>query len=245
MKRAFAILASTSLVVVVGCSDYELRLQETLAEMKYQKKVAAKLGDAPTKGPLQTNQIYVRPPKGLQGPTQAFSLTVSEPGKFDIENSFIDQEKQSSLHVVARVKKPKGPPDAKKGAAPAAEVTPRGKFVSDVIDLVKAAYNVELPPSGLKDEIKSHARRTYNYKAARMDLGNKEAQLYIYGADENNVHQVALIFEYPKTEAENLSEKIALCLENLAVGERAANLFSGAGDVEGGEEAGGTGAPPI
>jgi hypothetical protein len=243
MRRAFAILAGACLVLGIGCGDYEVRLQKTYEEMKYQKRLKDNLADAPTKGLLQQDAIYVRPPKGLQGPTQTFNLTVVDPGKYDIENSFIDQEKKASLHLLVRIKKPKAAPDAKK-AAPAAEITPRGKFIDDVIELVKAAYGVELTTADLKPETKIHALRENTFKAVKRDVGDKEVQVYIHG-DENATHQVALIFEYPKTEINNLSPKIGLCLESLAVGERARSAFTGSGDVEGGEEGGGGEAPPI
>ncbi|MFI5461096.1 MAG: hypothetical protein ACHRXM_37285 [Isosphaerales bacterium] len=244
MRRAVAILVGACLVLGIGCGDYEVRLQKTYEEMKYQKRLKDNLADAPTKGLLQQDAIYVRPPKGLVGPTQTFSLTVVDPGKYDIENSFIDQEKKASLHLLVRIKKPKAAPDAKK-AAPAAEITPRGKFIDDVVELVKAAYPVEqLTTAMLKPETKTHLNRENAYKAVKLDLADKEVQVYVYG-DENSTHQVALIFEYPKTEVNNLSPKIGLCLESLAVGERARSAFSGGGDVEGGEEVGGGEPPPI
>jgi len=176
MRRAFAILAGACLVLGLGCSDYELRLQETYKEMKYQKRLKDNLADAPTKGLLQQDAIYVRPPKGLQGPTQTFNLTVVDPGKYDIENSFIDQEKKASLHLLVRIKKPKAAPDAKK-AAPVAEITPRGKFIDDVVELVKAAFPVELTTADLKPETKTHAKRENAYKAVKRDLGDKEVQV--------------------------------------------------------------------
>ena len=101
----------------VGCRDYDVRLGETLEEMKYQQRLEKNLGEGPDQGNcFRQELIYVRPPKGFTGPTKTFSLAVVEPGKFDLENSFIDEAKQASLHVLARHKKPKAPP--KKGAAP-------------------------------------------------------------------------------------------------------------------------------
>jgi hypothetical protein len=113
-----------------------------------------------------------------------------------------------------------------------------------VVELVKAAYNVELTTAQLKSESKSHDRRENSYRAAKLDLGEKEVEVYIYG-EENSVHQVALIFEYPKSEVNNLSPKIGLSLESLAVGERARSAFSGGGEVEVGEEVGAGEPPPI
>ena len=102
---------------LVGCRDYDVRLDKTLEEMKYQQTAQRQSGEGPNQGKLQQELIYVRPPKGFTGPTKTFSLAAVEPGKFDLENSFIDEAKQASLHVLARHKKPKAPP--KKGPAPA------------------------------------------------------------------------------------------------------------------------------
>ena len=118
--------------------------------MKYQQRLEKNLEKAPTKGLLQQELIYVRPPKGLTGPTQTFTLTVVEPGKFDLENSFIDQAKQASLHVLARHKKPKAPAQER---APPSETAPRGDFTAEVIELVKAAYAVDdLTPAKFKPD---------------------------------------------------------------------------------------------
>ena len=34
MKRVLAVLASASFVLAIGCSDYDIRLEKTLEEMK-------------------------------------------------------------------------------------------------------------------------------------------------------------------------------------------------------------------
>jgi len=233
MKRAFAVLASLCLLLVLGCHDYDLRLEETLDEMKYQKQLNESLSDAPTKGALQQELIYVRPPKDLTGPTKTFSLTVVEPGKFDLENSFIDQAKQASLHILARHKKPKAAPP-KKGAG-SAEPPPRGDFTAEVIELAKVAYGADLEPSRFKPETKKHKGRENTYKFAKLDLATKEVQIYLYG-EKNGPYNVALIFEYPKDQVNNLSPKIGRCLEAFAVGDAARRAFAGGSDSDGGEE---------
>jgi len=234
MRRACVILASACLLLIVGCRDYDFRLGKTLEEMKYQQRLEKNLEKAPLKGSLQAELIYVRPPKGLSGPTKAFTLTVVEPGKFDLENSFIDEAKSASLHVLARHKKPKAPP--KKGTTPAAAAT-RGDFTNEVIELVKAAYAVEdLTPAKFKPVIKKHEGRENSYKEVKLDLNTKEVLIYLYG-DKNGPYNIALIFEYPKTEVNNLSPKIGLSLEAFAVGEAAGKAFAGGGDEGGGEEA--------
>jgi hypothetical protein len=233
MRRACLILASACLLLIVGCRDYDLRLGKTLDEMKYQQRLEKNLEKAPLKGTLQAESIYVRPPKGLAGPTKAFTLTVVEPGKFDLENSFIDEAKKASLHVLARHKKPKAPP--KKGAAPA-PVAARGDFTNEVIELVKAAYGVEdLTPAKFKPAIKKHEGRENNYKEVKLDLNAKEVVIYLYG-DKNGPYNIAMIFEYPKTEVNNLSPKIGLSLEAFAVGDAANRAFTGGGEEGGAED---------
>jgi hypothetical protein len=238
MRRVCVNLASACLLLIVGCRDYDVRMEKTLEEMKYQQRLEKNLEKAPLKGALQTELIYVRPPKGLTGPTKTFSLVAVEPGKFDLENSFIDQAKQASLHVLARHKKPKAPP--KKGVKPT-EVAPRGDFTAEVIDLVKAAYGADdLTPSKFKAMSKRHEGRENAYKEAKLDLATKEVLIYLYG-DKNSPYNVALIYEYPKSEVNNLSPKIGLSLEAFAVGEAAQRAFAGGTEIEGGEEGGDTG----
>lgn len=241
MKRAFGIVAGLCLVLVIGCSAYDSRLATTLEELRYRKRLNDNLTEAPTKAKLQELLIYVRPPKALKGPTKTFTMTVVEPGKFDIENSFIDQEKQESMHLLARVVRPK--PTAKKGAAQP-EPTPRGKFVDDVLDLVKSVYGADVEPGQLKAETHQHGNRPNTFKAHTVNLTAKKVQIYFYG-DEKATYQVALIFEYPEASHSSLNPKIPLCLESFAVGEAARRAFAGAGEEYGGEGGeGGAGAPP-
>jgi hypothetical protein len=240
MNRALAILASFCLILVIGCSAYDSRLQLTLEEMRYRKRLDDNLVEAPTKGKLQELAIFVRPPKALKGPTQTFGMTVVEPGKFDLENSFIDQDKQESMHLLARVVRPKAP-TAKKGAVQQ-EPTPRGKFVDDVLELVKTVYGVDVEPGQLKAESKSHGNRSNTYKGAIVNLSAKRVQLYFYG-DEKSAYQVALIFEYPETSHNSINPRIGLSLESFGVGEAARRAFEGAGDEMGVEEGGGQQVP--
>jgi hypothetical protein len=247
MKRVLAVSVGVSFVLAIGCSDYDIRLEKTLEEKKYEKRLNTNLEAAPTKGKLQGDEIFVRPPLGLQI-AQAFVLTAAETQKFDIENSFIDQKKGTSLHVVARTKKPKGPPSTKKGAAAAEQPAVRGKFIDDVVELVKAAYNVELAPAGLKSESKKHGNRANDYKAVKLDLTTKVVEVYVF-TEPNGIHDVAMIFEYPTAEKTYMEPKIGLCLESFAVGDRARRFFDGATatDVDGGggEMASPGAAPPI
>ena len=115
MKRVIAVLASASFVLAIGCSDYDIRLEKTLEERRYEKRLNDNLEAAPTKGTLQGDDIFVRPPKGLAGPNETFGLTVVEPGKFDIENSFIDEKNGTSLHVRGSNQEAQGPAQRQEG----------------------------------------------------------------------------------------------------------------------------------
>jgi hypothetical protein len=244
MRRGGVILLSACLYLVLGCRDYDYRLGQTLDEMKYQQKLEKNLEQPSTKGSLEKELIYLRTPKGLS-PTKTFTLVAVEQGKFDLENSFLDEAKTAGLHVLARHKKPKAPP--KKGAATPPPAAPQGEFTAEVIELLKTAYGVEdLTPSKFKATSKRHAGRENQYKEAKLNLNTKEVLVYLYG-EKNGPYNVALIFEYPKAEASTASSKINLSLESFAVGEIARRAFSGGGTEEGGQEGaeGGNTAVPI
>src|SRR6266571_6790220 len=110
MRRLLAILATTALLLTGGCvgRSYDIRLNKTIENMRYRDRLDKNLMPAPTKSKLETNHIYIRPPKSLQGPAKEFQLTVLEPGKFDITDSFFEAGK-ANLHVLARLNLPKAP----------------------------------------------------------------------------------------------------------------------------------------
>src|SRR5262245_41122730 len=179
MKRSLAILAGLGLVLVIGCAqDYDIRMGKTIDNKKYQRRLNANLEGPPAKTNLQTANIFVRPPKGLQGPHKTFGLAVVEPGKFDIEDTFADPQKQASLHILARVNLPKTP--GKKSASPT-ESTQRGDFTDDVLELLKNAYGAEFEKSRLKTEEKSHGGRTNSFKSLTLDLTAKEIKVFVFG----------------------------------------------------------------
>ncbi len=232
MKRAAAVVLGASLVLILGCGTqrYETRLEKTLDKMKYQKRLDDNLGAAATKGKLEQLDLYVRPPKNMS-PTQTFQLTVVEPGKYDVESSFISESEKQSLHVLARVKQAKTP--SKK--APAKAEVPRGEFNADVVELLKNVYGAEqLDLTKFKSDTKLNNTFKYNL----LDLTAKNVQIYLYG-DKNSPYEVALIFEYPKTDHNAVNPKIGLCLESFAVADKAKKAFAGGEteDIEGtGEE---------
>jgi hypothetical protein len=234
MKRLSAIVLGAGLVLAVGCGtqNYDIRLERTLDHMAYQKKLDDNLNPAPTKGKLEELQIYVRPPKNMTGPTQTFQMTVVEPGRFDVESSFIEQDKQS-MHLLARVKRPKTP--SKKAPTPA-ETTPRGDFSADIVELVKNVYGIEPEALKFKEEQMPRERGGNTFRAQTLDLNAKNVQIYLYGG-KSNPYDVALIFEYPKAEHAVINPKIKLCLESFAVGDKAKRAFAG-GETETEGEAG-------
>lgn len=234
MRRVLAVAATAVvLLAVLGCGgrSYELRLQRTVDDMKYRKKLDDNLMPAPTKGKLEQLLIYIRPPKNLEGPAQEFQLIVLEPGKFDLSDSFYETKAKQNLHVLARVKRPKAGADKKK-AQP--EPTNRGEFTPDVLGVLQAGYGVDLDPAKLRDETK----KTNKFKHMTVDAGDRLVQLYLYGG-KTSPYEVALIFVSPKG-APIEQSKITLCLESFAVGERARRAFSGGVSEEESPE----GAPP-
>ena len=197
--------------------------------MKYQKKLDDNLTDAPTKGKLEELQIYVRPPKNMTGPTQTFQMTVVEPGKFDVESSFIEQDKQS-LHLLARVKRPKTP--SKKAPTPA-ETTPRGDFNTDVVELVKNVYGTELEVAVQgREEAEQHVQGQDDRpeRQERADLSLRQQDQPLRGGPDLRVSQ---------GRAQRINPKIGLCLESFAVGEKARRAFAGRGETD--DEVGGEG----
>jgi hypothetical protein len=252
MRRLWAIVASASVMVAWGCGgSYDIRMNKTLEDMRYRKRRDDNLVPAPTKSKFEELAIFVRPPKNLQ-PAKEFLLPQPEPGKFDLEASFLETQKQTesqgetqkqvevpkqSLHILARVKRPKNP-NAKKAAA---EPTNRGDFLLDVLAILNSAYSppVELTPDKFKDtKKKNNTFRHYSFAA-----NGRNVPVYLY-VPKNSPYEVALIFEYPSTEHANLYSKIELCLESFAVGKAAQRAFSGGvGDEQAGE-GGATGPAP-
>lgn len=245
MKRVLGILVVPSLALAIGCAQsYDLRVEEAIKTMRYRKDLEKNTEDAPKTSNLKNANIWIRAPKGLKGPAQTFVYPV-EPGKFDITDSFIDTEKQVSLHILARTNAPKqaaakkapNPANPGEGAEPPAPTAARGDFATDVLDFVKATYSTEFDPAQLKTvEPPSFARKSVIYKGATLDAGEKQVKIYFHG-DKNGPAQVALIFEGPKDAMRNLTKPIDYSLNSLALGAKAQGFYNG-GDEFAGEEAG-------
>jgi hypothetical protein len=260
MRRAWVILASVSLFAAWGCgSSYEIRMNKTLEDMRYRKRLDDNLMPAPTKGKFEELLVFVRPPKSLD-PAKEFLLPLPDPAKFDLEASFLEGRKAAetqatgeappggeapkpvapqtqSMHLLARVQRPKSP-NAKKKAEPAAA---RGDFNLDVLALLNAAYSPPVPLT--LDKFKETSKKNNKFKHHSFAVNGKNVQVYLYGP-KGDPYEVALVFEYPSKEHGTLYSKIELCLECFAVGRKARSAFSGAVGDEPTSE-GGAGAPAV
>jgi hypothetical protein len=261
MRRLWAILAMVGLSAVLGCGNsYDIRLKKTLEDMRYRKRLDDLLMPAQTKGKFEELLIFVRPPKNLQ-PAKEFLLPKPEPGKFDLEASFLDTLSSSeppasgeegaggeptkpvsvqkqSLHFLAKVKRPKNP-NAKKAAAPAIPVD----FNRELLALLNTAFT---PPTELTlDKFKETSKKYNSFKYYSFAVNRKNVQVYIYKPkSKDDPYEVALVFEYPSSEHASLYSKIELCLESFAVGRRARSAFSGGIGDEQAEEGGAAGPAP-
>ena len=249
MRRIGVVLVSAGLVAAWGCAgSYNGRLTKTLDDMRYRKRLDDMLMPPPTDAKFRDLLIYVRPPKSLQ-PSKEFLLPL-EADKFDLATSFLEspggsatpapsdqppaagepakqgEPPKHSMHIVARVKRPKNPAAKKKIAEPAN----RREFTTDLLALLNSAPapqpevtldKFKATTKGRPGSSKKNEFRTYSFA-----VGAKNVQVYIY-APKGDPYEVALIFEYPSTEHANLSGKIDLCLESFAVGNRAKSAFSG------------------
>ena len=212
MRRSLAVLISGAMLLAFGCSNrYDIRLNKTLEEMKYTKRLNDNLQDAPKDGLLKELNIYVRAPKPLVE-AKEFGLGAASAGLFDVEKTFFQGEK-TFLHVVARVKLPKKP--AAKGAAPEAAPPARAPFNEDLLGLLRGVYGEEEGLAKFKDD----PHRTNPFKRSIVTANGKTVEVYTYKLD---IYDVALIFQYDPADKGAMASKIALCLESFATGRRPA-----------------------
>src|SRR5262249_27954169 len=136
------------------------------------------------------------------------------------------------MHVLARAKPPSAP--GKKAAPPPAN---RLEFNPDVLGLLGNFYNIELDSAKAKEEKKRN--NTFMHLSFEANGNNVPVCLC---APKANPAEVALIFEYPKSDQAALASKIDLCLESFATGERARRAFSGGDEGPGTPEGGAPGA---
>ncbi len=231
MRRVLAMLGTACLLMAAGCglNSYEKRLDLTLEKMRYEERLNKMLMPAETGGKWQELAIYLRPPKSMKAATD-FLLPPTEPGKFDLEKSFFEDQKQS-LHLLARLKRAKSAPGKKKAPSPA-DTADRTNFTRDIITVLTTSFS---PPDELTAAMfKALKQKDNEFKAATLALPDKEVKVYFY---KKEPYDIALIFEIPKEEVSNVTGKLNLCLESFAVGKRAENSFKGKGADE--EAAGG------
>jgi hypothetical protein len=225
MRRVAATAATAILLLAGGCglNSYEKRMDSTLERMRYEARLNKNLTPAPTKPKWEELSVYIRPPKNL-AQAKEFLLTAPEPGKFDLEASFIEEGKQQ-LHVLVRRKMPKGA--AKKKAPSPADTADRTDFNRDVLSVLSTSYS---PPEELTSaKFKATTEKKNEYKKATFSVNEKGVEVYLF---KKEPYEVALIFEYPTTERTAVSSKISLCLESFRVGESAKAQFAGGASEE-------------
>jgi len=231
-------LATVSLLLAVGCGrSYEERLNLTIERMKYEKELDKNLMPPPTKDEGKfRDTIFIRPPRNFKH-SKEFTLTVLEPGKFDLDSSFLDEKTANEgLHVLGRIKTIKAPD--KKKAAPAADSGSRGDFNSDVVAVLNSAYSIELDLTKFKEETTKKSGNKFLHRSA--ESGGKNVQVYLFGKKADQF-QVALIFEYPKDDQVAMTQKIGYCLESFAVGKKAQKAYAGGSEAEDESGEGGSG----
>ena len=220
MRRVWVVIASAALVLGVGCGrkSYEERLGKTLEKLDYDRRLKKNLMEPPTEKKFIDNAIYVRAPKE-EGLAKTGQLPVGE-GQFDLDASFNDKT-ESTLHVLARVKKAKKAQT--KGAPPVAAPPPRGEFVGEVLGILSSVFGSPevLQTPKFSDESRRGGNR---FKRLIFTAGDKEVKLYTY---KQGNHEVALVFVYDAKIKGPISSKIEYCLDSFATADKAVRLYSG------------------
>jgi hypothetical protein len=230
MRRVWLVIALAGLMTAIGCGkeNYNKRMAKTLEKMEKDKRIKKNLMEAANDKKFTDLAIYVRPPKD-EAYAKAGQLPVGE-GQFDLDASFNDKV-DASLHVLARVKKPKKTPA--KGAPPAAvPATARGAFDADVLSVLSNVFGS--PDALLTPKFTQDVKAGTPFKRLIFPYNDKEVKVYFYKQD---AYEVALIFVYGTSLKGPLSSKIELCLEAFATGQKATKLFQG-GNVDEESESG-------
>jgi hypothetical protein len=232
MRHFIICFSALGAVCAIGCGNsYETRLGRTVDKIKYIQKLDKNL-NPPAGEPFKKENIYLRPPKGLEM-AQVFPLGETK-GLFDVAASFNDLQKGQNglrLHVVARIDKPKKP--AGKNAPPPAETAARGPFLEDLKNLLITAYGSSEAldtPVYKPEKIKGN-----DYKRLIFATANGRVEVYVL---QQKPYDLALIWDIPgslaKTEPALATGK-PLCLEAIATGRKAVQfLQSGVDDESGG-----------
>jgi hypothetical protein len=238
MRYFIICLSALCATCAIGCGQsYETRLNRTVERLKYIQKLDKNLS-APVGEPFKKENIYLRPPKGLEL-SSTFSLGETK-GLFDVASSFNDLQKGQNglrLHVVARVDKPKKA--AGKNAPPPADAAARGPFLEDLKNLLITGYgsseSLETPA------YKSEKIKTNSYKRLMFATANSRVEVYVLQAKP---YDVALIWEIPNSLAKTepaLALGKPLSLEAFATGTKAVRFLQAGVDDESGGGRPGTG----
>ncbi len=224
MKRVLALCLSASSLLALGClgaSSYDLRLEKTLENMKYQQKLDQSLSPA-VQGQLKDLGVYVRPPKEL-APVPA--VLPAAPGAFDAVESFSGAQGgvPLQLHILARLKQPPKA-QAKPGQAAPPPAASRANFTGDVQAVLNSHYAGAVPVGGKLDTVNERGR-SYQKQKFPSPTGSTVDVYYL----EDGNHQVALVWDIAPAAANSpaVEPGIRLTTGSMAVGRKAANLFSG------------------
>ncbi len=247
MKRFTAMLL-TSTAVIAGCGvkAYEIRMERTLEQKKYEQKVNTYLNAAPKDKAFGENNVWVRSPKPMvEG---SFMLSNPTPAMWDLAASFQGAPpppKQANenapppaalppmkLHVLARAK----PKPAKKGApAPDPAKAGRGDFTADVKALL--ANDFGAADGKTTDEVTKHSQNRFKRLIFQSPTNGDNIEVYFYDYNKKEM-EVALIFDIPPAvkKVPMGSQAVEFCLDAFAAGRKARALFNGGSA----EEAGGS-----
>lgn len=210
------------LILAVGCGseNYNKRLEQTIAQMKRDRRLSKNLEQAPSGEKRFTDlAIYVRSPKG-ETLNKAGALPVPE-GQYDLDATFADKGADAALHLLARVKLPKKPP-AKGQPAPAAPA-PRGDFTRDVLDILNSQFGPV--DSFTAPKFAREQKGENQYQRLITLANNKEVALYTYKKDNT---EAALVYVYDPKLKGTLRDKIDDSLTTFASGPKASRTYSGA-----------------
>jgi hypothetical protein len=240
LMKKFVLCGVAAWVVVAGCLGepvYNRRLEETLEQMKYEKKINESLNKE-EQGSFREKELYLRAPQPL---TKGEPMITVAPGSYDLVESFAGAPQTSSgqasplpirMHVLMRWKKPPQTPGKK--AAPAPPPTNRGpNFEADVRALLANVYG---NPNVTSQKSESVNARGKQYKRVIFKSGaDTTVRAYFY---ESGNHLVALVLDIPPAlaDAKAANQAAEYMLETMAVGNAARNAFAGrpAGDASSG-----------
>jgi hypothetical protein len=238
MKRVSVVLVTAVLVLGWGCGrrSYEDRLDYTLEQMRYRKRLDTYLIPAPTDPKFKDFPLYIRPPKDMTLSTQFLMLNEADlQGQFDLAATFVSPG-AGNLHVLARRKAAKKAP-AKNAPEPAQPAEAQRPFDQEVTAILARVYpNVEAITTPKFD---SDTKKSNNFKRLVFNSPNGNVvRVYLY---KREPYEVALIWDTPVAQDRSTATARDLCLESFAVGRRAANYFGGRMSEGEGAEGGGGG----